>query len=76
LIETKVWISDYGYDETLHAIEKTVGKLGVDQIDLLLLRQPVPTDLDRTTRSTKPWRNSRPTARLRPSASATSWPTT
>ena len=34
-IETKVWISDYGYDETLHAFDKSAGKLGVDQIDLL-----------------------------------------
>ena len=47
-IETKVWISDYGYDETLHAFGKSAGKLGVDQIDLLLLHQAVPTDFDRT----------------------------
>lgn len=47
-IETKVWISDYGYDETLHAFDKSAGKLGVDQIDLLLLHQPVPTAFDRT----------------------------
>jgi 2,5-diketo-D-gluconate reductase A len=32
-LETKVWISDYGYDETLHAFEKSARKLGVDQID-------------------------------------------
>ncbi|PUB32024.1 diketogulonate reductase-like aldo/keto reductase [Promicromonospora sp. AC04] len=47
-IETKIWISDYGYDETLHAFEKSAGKLGVDQIDLLLLHQPVPTQFDTT----------------------------
>ncbi len=47
-IETKVWISDYGYDETLHAFEKSAGKLGVQQIDLLLLHQPVPTHFDKT----------------------------
>jgi diketogulonate reductase-like aldo/keto reductase len=41
-IETKVWITDYGYDETLHAFDKSAGKLGVGQIDLLLLHQPVP----------------------------------
>ena len=29
-LETKVWISDYGYDETLHAFEKSAKKLGVD----------------------------------------------
>lgn len=47
-IETKIWISDYGYDQTLHGFEKSAGKLGVDQIDLLLLHQPLPTDFDRT----------------------------
>ncbi|MDN6478955.1 aldo/keto reductase [Corynebacterium variabile] len=47
-VETKIWISDYGYDETLHAFEKSAGKLGVETIDLLLLHQAVPTDFDRT----------------------------
>ena len=47
-IETKIWISDYGYDQTLHAFGKSAGKLGVDQIDLLLLHQPVPTQFDKT----------------------------
>ncbi|MDA8209358.1 MAG: aldo/keto reductase [Actinomycetota bacterium] len=47
-IETKVWISDYGYAETLHAWEKSAGKLGVDLIDLFILHQPVPSSFDRT----------------------------
>jgi len=47
-IETKVWISDYGYEKTLHAFEKSAAKLGVDQIDLLILHQPLPTAFDRT----------------------------
>ena len=47
-IETKVWISDYGYEHTLHAFDKSAGKLGVDQIDLLLLHQALPTAFDRT----------------------------
>ncbi|GAA1520605.1 aldo/keto reductase [Kribbella lupini] len=47
-IETKVWISDYGYDETLHAFDKSAGKLGVDQLDLLILHQALPSDFDRT----------------------------
>jgi diketogulonate reductase-like aldo/keto reductase len=47
-IETKVWISDYGYDATLHAFEKSAGKLGVDQLDLLLLHQPLSSAFDRT----------------------------
>lgn len=47
-IETKLWISDYGYDEALHAFDKSAGKLGVEQIDLLLLHQPLPTAFDKT----------------------------
>jgi len=47
-LETKVWISDYGYDETLHAFAKSAGKLGVDQIDLLILHQALPSAFDRT----------------------------
>ena len=41
-VETKVWISDYGYDETLHAFDKSAGKLGIDRIDLLILHQALP----------------------------------
>ena len=47
-LETKIWISDYGYEATLHGFEKSAGKLGVDQIDLLILHQPLPTSFDRT----------------------------
>ena len=47
-LETKIWISDYGYDETLHGFEKSAGKLGVDQIDLLILHQALPSAFDRT----------------------------
>jgi 2,5-diketo-D-gluconate reductase A len=47
-IETKVWISDYGYDETLHAFDKSAGKLGVKVIDLLILHQALPGEFDKT----------------------------
>ena len=47
-IETKVWISDYGYDDTLHAFDKSAGKLGVDQLDLLILHQALPGEFDLT----------------------------
>ena len=47
-IETKVWISDYGYDATLHAFDKSAGKLGVEQIDLLILHQALPSDFELT----------------------------
>ncbi|MFI2102732.1 aldo/keto reductase [Isoptericola sp. NPDC019693] len=47
-LETKVWVSDYGHDATLHAFDKSAGKLGVDTIDLLILHQPAPQRFDRT----------------------------
>jgi diketogulonate reductase-like aldo/keto reductase len=47
-LETKIWISDYGYDETLQGFEKSARKLGVEQIDLLLLHQPLPSAFERT----------------------------
>lgn len=47
-IETKVWVSDYGYEETLHAWKKATGKLGVDQLDLLILHQPAPGVFEKT----------------------------
>ena len=47
-LETKIWISDYGYDETLRGFEKSAGKLGVEQIDLLILHQALPSAFDRT----------------------------
>src|SRR3954468_8508628 len=46
-LETKIWISDYGYDETLHGFDKSAGKLEVDQIDLLILHQALPSAFDR-----------------------------
>ena len=48
VIETKIWISDYGYDETLHGFDKSAGKLGVEQIDLLILHQALPSAFDQT----------------------------
>ncbi|WP_112135746.1 aldo/keto reductase [Glycomyces dulcitolivorans] len=47
-IETKVWISDFGYEETLHAFDKSAGKLGVDHLDLFILHQALPTAFDKT----------------------------
>ena len=47
-IETKVWVSDYGYEETLHAFEKATRKLGVDRLDLLILHQPAPDRFEKT----------------------------
>ena len=47
-LETKIWISDYGYDKTLHGFEKSARKLGVDQIDLLILHQALPSQFELT----------------------------
>jgi len=47
-LETKIWITDFGYDETLHGFDKSAGKLGVEQIDLLILHQALPSAFDRT----------------------------
>lgn len=47
-IESKVWISDYGYDETLHAFEKSAAKLGLETIDLYILHQALPGEFGKT----------------------------
>jgi 2,5-diketo-D-gluconate reductase A len=47
-VETKIWISDYGYDETLHSFDKSAGKLGIEQIDLLILHQALPDEFELT----------------------------
>ncbi|GAA4479110.1 aldo/keto reductase [Enteractinococcus fodinae] len=47
-LETKIWVSDYGYDKTLHAFDKSANKLGVETIDLLLLHQVLYSEFDRT----------------------------
>lgn len=47
-IETKVWVSDYGYDAALHAFDKSAAKLGIDVIDLLILHQPRVEDFELT----------------------------
>jgi len=47
-VTTKLWISDYGYDEALVGFEACLRRLGLDYADFFLLHQPVPTDLDRT----------------------------
>ncbi|WP_028050396.1 aldo/keto reductase [Cellulomonas sp. URHD0024] len=47
-VETKVWISDYGYESTLHAFDTSAAKLRVDTIDLLILHQALPSRFDLT----------------------------
>jgi len=45
---TKLWISDYGYDEALHGFDRSLKTLGVDTVDLYLLHQPMPNAWERT----------------------------
>ena len=47
-VTTKLWFSDYGYDEAFVGFEGCLRRLGVDYVDLFLLHQPVPTDFDGT----------------------------
>ncbi|GAA1388476.1 aldo/keto reductase [Luteococcus peritonei] len=47
-VETKIWISDYGRQETVHGFEKSAAKLGLEQLDLLILHQALPSEFERT----------------------------
>lgn len=50
---TKLWMSDYGYDQTHHAFNRSMKKLGLDYLDLYLLHWPVPKQFDKTVASWK-----------------------
>ena len=39
-LTTKVWISNYGYENTLKSVDVSLKKLGADYLDLVLLHQP------------------------------------
>lgn len=47
-VETKIWVTDYGATETLHGFEKATAKLGLEQLDLLILHQPAVGAFHRT----------------------------
>jgi diketogulonate reductase-like aldo/keto reductase len=74
--ETKICISDYGYEETRHGFEESASKLGVDQIDLLILHQALPTAFDRTLQAYRALEQLLEDGKVRAIASATSWSTT
>jgi diketogulonate reductase-like aldo/keto reductase len=46
---TKLWISDYGYDQALRAFDASMGRLGLEYLDLYLLHWPVPSMFEATT---------------------------
>ncbi|MFC0559326.1 aldo/keto reductase [Halalkalibacter alkalisediminis] len=43
-ITSKVWNSNQGFDQTLAAFDETMGKLGLDYLDLYLIHWPVPAE--------------------------------
>jgi diketogulonate reductase-like aldo/keto reductase len=43
-VTTKLWNSEQGYDETLRAFDKSLGRLGMDHVDLYLIHWPVPSE--------------------------------
>jgi diketogulonate reductase-like aldo/keto reductase len=52
-VQTKLWISDYGYDSALRAYDVSLRKLGLDYVDLYLLHQPMPNEWERTVAAYK-----------------------
>lgn len=52
-VTTKLWMSDYGYEEALHAFDRSLRQLGLDYLDLYLLHWPVPKQFGRTAESWK-----------------------
>ncbi|WP_295994943.1 aldo/keto reductase [Rugamonas sp.] len=47
-VTTKVWMSDYGPEQTPRAFELSLRKLGLDFLDLYLIHWPVPSAFDAT----------------------------
>jgi 2,5-diketo-D-gluconate reductase A len=41
-VTTKLWNADQGYDSTLAAFDSSLGKLGLEKLDLYLIHWPVP----------------------------------
>jgi 2,5-diketo-D-gluconate reductase A len=47
-VTTKLWVSQYGYDEAMRGFDSSLERLGLEQLDLYLLHWPVPTDFAKT----------------------------
>jgi diketogulonate reductase-like aldo/keto reductase len=41
-VTTKLWNDDHGYDAALRALDASLGRLGLDHVDLYLIHWPVP----------------------------------
>ena len=49
-VTTKLWFSDYGYDQAFDGFEGRLRRLGLDYVDLFLLHQPRPDRFRRDRR--------------------------
>jgi 2,5-diketo-D-gluconate reductase A len=47
-VQTKLWVSDYGFDKALHGFDVSTRKLALDTVDLYFLHQPLPQAMDLT----------------------------
>jgi len=52
-VQTKMWISDYGYESGLRAFDVSLRKLGLQHVDMYLLHQPMPNEWERTVAAYK-----------------------
>jgi 2,5-diketo-D-gluconate reductase A len=43
-VTTKLWNSDQGYDSTLQAFDASLGRLGLERVDLYLIHWPTPAE--------------------------------
>jgi diketogulonate reductase-like aldo/keto reductase len=50
-VTTKLWMSDYGYEQALRAFDTSLRKLGLDYLDLYLIHWPVPSKFEATLNS-------------------------
>lgn len=50
-VTTKVWNDEQGYDETLKAFDRSIGRLNVDYIDMYLIHWPVAGKFKQTWRA-------------------------
>ncbi|MGM0640311.1 MAG: aldo/keto reductase [Thermotogota bacterium] len=50
-LTTKVWNDEQGYDETLKAFDRSIGRLNVDYIDMYLIHWPVSGKFKQTWRA-------------------------
>jgi diketogulonate reductase-like aldo/keto reductase len=52
-VTSKLWLTQYGYDEALKGVRLSLRKLGLRYLDLYLLHWPLPSDFERTAEAYK-----------------------